>query len=69
MRNFNDFCLNTTTNGCIWGKMSDFAKVNKLAKKEGNVEYLGNYMVWENNNVYAVFHTKDINYFIELKYK
>lgn len=63
-----DFCLNTTTDGCIYGKMSSFVEVNKIAKRQGNVEYLGNYMVWENDNVYAVFHTEETNYFVQLRY-
>lgn len=62
----NDICLNTIDVGCIWGKMSDFAEVNRVAKSNISVQYIGNYMTWD-NNVYAVFHTDKINYIVLLK--
>lgn len=52
--------------GSIWGKMSDWPEVNQVAKNNVKVEYLGNYMTWEDNNVYAVFHTEEVNYIIKI---
>lgn len=63
----NDFCINTTDAGSIWGKMSDWAEVNKVAKSNVTVEYLGNYMTWDDDNVYAVFHTEEVNYFVKIR--
>lgn len=59
-------CLNTVDVGCIWGVMSDWAKINQLTKKNKNltVEYIGNYLTYESDVVYAVFHTRCENYFI-----
>ena len=62
----NDFCINTMDAGSIWGKMSDWPEVNQVAKNNVKVEYLGNYMTWEDNNVYAVFHTEEVNYIIKI---
>lgn len=62
----NEFCINTTE-GCIWGKMSDFAEINKVAKSKVTVRYLGNYITWKDDNVYAVFHTEEVNYIVKIK--
>lgn len=65
MTNLNTTCINTLE-GCVWGKESDFAEVNRVAKKEGDVKYLGNFMSYETSSVYAVFHTEKVNYLVEI---
>ena len=43
-------------------------KLNQIAKTANEkIEYLGNYLTWNSNKVYAIFYTKDINYIIELE--
>jgi hypothetical protein len=64
----NDVCINTTDAGSIWGNWSDWAEVNKVAKSGVEVKFLGNYMTWDDDNVYAVFCTEESNYFVKLKY-
>lgn len=59
-------CLNTIDVGCIWGVMSDWVELNKMTKRNHNltVEYIGNYITYDSDAVYAVFHTRSENYFI-----
>lgn len=59
-------CLNTIDAGCIWGVMSDWVTLNRITKSNGNltVEYIGNYLTYDCGDVYAVFHTRNENYFI-----
>lgn len=62
----NDFCINTEESGSIWGKISDWAEVNKIAKTgKEPVEYLGNFLTWE-NEVWAVFCTHKVNYLVKI---
>lgn len=63
----NKDCINTIDAGSIWGKRSEWAEVNKIAKGgKGPVEYLGNFLTYDDDHVYAVFHTEEVNYIIKI---
>lgn len=62
----NEICLNTLDSGSIWGVMCDWVHLNQLTKQNRNVtfEYIGNYLTYDDDSVYAVFSARNKNYFV-----
>lgn len=63
-----EICLNTL-DGCIWGYITSWVVVSRIARINHNVtvEYIGNYITFDSDDVYAVFHIRNTNYFVKIE--